>query len=1192
MSIYHLEDTCPETEGSITLLTDEATPATKLIGETLGCMVVDSGCIHTVCGKNWLESYLESLSVRDRKSVSTENGHTLFRFGNGVAFRSLKRVTVPVYLGNLRARISTDVVDCEIPLLFSKESLKRGNGEINFVKDRITILKQSLPLGTTSTGHYFIRISRDPDGPVESVSDVLFSVNVDDLGPADMRKTALKLHKQFAHPPAHKLINLLNRANIENDELENIIRKISADCDTCLRYHRSPSKPVVAFPLASRFNETVAMDLKDIRPGFKILHMVDHATRYGQATVVSGKSAQETVRSIFDIWIRVFGCPGKILMDNGGEFDNRELIDLCDKCNVRVLTTAAESPWSNGLVEKHNDILGQMILKLTADEPMDPKLATHWAVAAKNALSTVYGFSPNILVFGMNPNLPNAMTNSIAANDPDFHSNIVRENLNALHAARKAFMHQESSEKLARALNRQTRTYGDKPFLIGDDVFYKRNQSSRWQGPAKVLGKDSNQVLIKHGSSYLRVHPCRLLHKKEASDNSEQQTDEGPNKTSKSVNGRNLPYEVQSEYSEDENTSHGNNNMTSPTTTTPEEESVASLEPNVDQQNVEDDPIVAREDDSLEPRPLLVKEKELRRLCEDNGTTVPSKNSIFKYLRRGEKEERTATCMGRAGKAKTANWHFINIHDHDSNTKCCVSVKDDMEYWKYSTERNDTLLAAREEMYMEPKLAELRKWREMKVYTEVEDNGQKRISCRWVCTERLKAGKLEAKARLCARGCEDIEDVPTDSPTCERDNVRLMLSMAASFEWTLNAIDFKSAYLQGEDLDRDIYLVPPKEAGTSKLWKLKKCVYGINDAGKKWYNELRKTLISLGTEISKLDQAVFFAKHDGILHGIILLHVDDTLWAGTESFAFNVIKPLVDKFLVSSEEQISMRYLGLSLSGKSGKCKLDLGHYVRNLEEIPLDPGRRVDETVNSKELNLLRVVSGKLNWLSAQGRPDLSFSSCQTACTIKCASVRDLKQANKIVRRAKGMEYNLTFHSLGDPSTWEIVCYSDASWGNLPDGGSQGGFLLFLTGEDGIANLITWQSHRLKRVARSTIAAETLSLVDACEASILIANQLREMLDCKDALPITLVTDNESLANAVRSTTSVEEKRLRIDISALREMLNRREISQIKWVPTEDQLADCLTKQGAKLEKLLAVLRQQMRLDITRLRFMPSRHE
>ena len=41
MSLYHLEDSCPEIEGSITLLTDKATPATKLVRETLGSMVVD-----------------------------------------------------------------------------------------------------------------------------------------------------------------------------------------------------------------------------------------------------------------------------------------------------------------------------------------------------------------------------------------------------------------------------------------------------------------------------------------------------------------------------------------------------------------------------------------------------------------------------------------------------------------------------------------------------------------------------------------------------------------------------------------------------------------------------------------------------------------------------------------------------------------------------------------------------------------------------------------------------------------------------------------------------------------------------------------------------------------------------------------------------------------------------------------------
>ena len=46
--------------------------------------------------------------------------------------------------------------------------------------------------------------------------------------------------------------------------------------------------------------------------------------------------------------------------------------------------------------------------------------------------------------------------------------------------------------------------------MNGDSVFYKRNNRSEWHDPAKVLGKDSHQYLLKHGGIYVRVHPCRM----------------------------------------------------------------------------------------------------------------------------------------------------------------------------------------------------------------------------------------------------------------------------------------------------------------------------------------------------------------------------------------------------------------------------------------------------------------------------------------------------------------------------------------------------------------------------------------------------------------------------------------------------------------------------------------------------------
>ena len=81
-----------------------------------------------------------------------------------------------------------------------------------------------------------------------------------------------------------------------------------------------------------------------------------------------------------------------------------------------------------------------------------------------------------------------------------------------LHKAHEAFIQSESSEKLRRALNHNIRTSGDIKYLSCDSVFFnfKRANDSHWRGPGKVLGQDGQQVLAKHGSRYVRVHPCRI----------------------------------------------------------------------------------------------------------------------------------------------------------------------------------------------------------------------------------------------------------------------------------------------------------------------------------------------------------------------------------------------------------------------------------------------------------------------------------------------------------------------------------------------------------------------------------------------------------------------------------------------------------------------------------------------------------
>ena len=98
--------------------------------------------------------------------------------------------------------------------------------------------------------------------------------------------------------------------------------------------------------MASEFNETVGMDLKQYNQK-NILHLVDLCTRLSAATFIPNKKPETVVQALFKFWISIYGAPRKFLSDNGGEFANAEFVSLCERFNISIRTTAAESPWSN-----------------------------------------------------------------------------------------------------------------------------------------------------------------------------------------------------------------------------------------------------------------------------------------------------------------------------------------------------------------------------------------------------------------------------------------------------------------------------------------------------------------------------------------------------------------------------------------------------------------------------------------------------------------------------------------------------------------------------------------------------------------------------------------------------------------------------------------------------------------------------
>ena len=101
------------------------------------------------------------------------------------------------------------------------------------------------------------------------------------------------------------------------------------------------------------------------------------------------------------------------------------------------------------------------------------------------------------------------------------------------------------------------------------------------------------------------------------------------------------------------------------------------------------------------------------------------------------------------------------------------------------------------------------------------------------------------------------------------------MSIIAHNKWKINAVNIKTAFLQGEEIGKELHMLPPKEANTNNVWHSKKCPYGLIDASRKWYKKVKSVLISLNLSMSKGDLSIFYYHKNDELSGLTAIHVDD-----------------------------------------------------------------------------------------------------------------------------------------------------------------------------------------------------------------------------------------------------------------------------------------------------------------------------
>ena len=155
----------------------------------------------------------------------------------------------------------------------------------------------------------------------------------------------------------------------------------------------------------------------------------------------------------------------------------------------------------------------------------------------------------------------------------------------------------------------------------------------------------------------------------------------------------------------------------------------------------------------------------------------------------------------------------------------------------------------------------------------------------------------------------------------------------------------------------------------------------------------------------------------------------------------------------------------------------------------------------------------------------------------------------------------------------WYLVLFTDAAFANLPDGvSSTSAYVIFLDDNERNCCPVEWKGCKIKRVVKSTQAAETLAFQEGIEAVIVMKNATSELIPDKK-LHILAKTDKRGLVESINSTKAVTEKVLRINIASVKQFVEEYNMG-VQWIPADLMLADCMTKRGASGEHLLQVLR------------------
>ncbi|CAE7529744.1 GIP [Symbiodinium sp. CCMP2592] len=936
------------------------------------------------------------------------------------------------------------------------------------------------------------------------LANFVYSASVmflDYIVPKHVQSALTRLHQNLGHPRIVDMLRHLRYAGADEGVLK-ACKKMR--CEVCARNQSTQVARPATLPSLLDMNQLVSVDVFHAFDANRVRHeflsVIDHATTFHLVCEIDGHSAEAFCRSFTQLWGNTFGAPGTISAD---------------------LETGLQ-----GGITKYAEFFGSNLRSSAGD--------TSSCDHEKSITSEDMYLAVQAAVFGRDPRSPEELC---GGNDEDRFIEVLsadrrrQREVSIRTAAKMAFFRSQTDSKFRKALMQRSRIKRG-GYAVGELVSFYRiekvaTKRGSWRGPGTIIGSEGGNWWVSFGG---RCHLVAEEHMRPST----------PEEVGDILTTKVARDELEKLLNLDPN---------DPDTYAPSEDYEPS-EP-------------AGEPDGVDPGQELLPVPD-EDMVEDMDFSVELEGEPFPELL-GEENQTAPSVPGPVRrrvrhKASEPYVHSVHMMKRCQTDRALEKALEKELPWKLiPAEEHDAFRRAEDKQFQEhldhKALAPISVEESAEVLANTDPSRilTSRFAYRdkhWSRRKLDPSTPWKHKARLVVSGHKDpdVKYLETDAPTINRLTILTLLQVLASRrktdDWEAAAGDITAAFLNGDDMDRVLYLRQPRLS--SQVRECLSKTFPVDD----WEID---TFEYIGSHIHVSDEGVL---------------VNQEAYASSRLFEIPIEKGQVDLDPATEEQRIDNQSLIGALSWLSSQSRPDLQCSVSLAQQCQKAPTVE-DIKFTNKIAKRAWEFRQKGIWLRPLDLSKLEF-----------LVYHDSAWANALLEGEDEFILTPEEHSAGVMNDGPFQHKDRKAKRANSRVASQMGILIVLSDQDQVAQgggtgcILDWKSSANPRVCRSTFGAETTACSEAVELGqyvrsfvmTILSGELKRVEQLAGG-QFRCITDCKSLYDHLHRDgipRIPSDKRLAIDLAALRQTFSLERIEDripLFWVPTSFQLAYILTK-------------------------------